>query len=107
MDAVIILNGMVLKNANNLQGVIFNFYLRNLEHYTRKQLKNRPVEGAWVAPLLEQLTLDFGLGHGLKVRETEPQVGLRADNVQPAWDSLSLSSPPLPALSLVLSLKIK
>ena len=58
-----------------------------------------------MAPLFEQPTLDFGIGHGLKVRETEPQVGLRADNVQPAWDSLSLSAPPLPTLSLSLKNK--
>ena len=43
-------------------------------------------------------TLDFGSGHDLMVREFEPQVGIRTDSVEPAWDALSspsLSDPPL------------
>ena len=36
-------------------------------------------------------TLDFGSVHNLTVREFKPCVGLSADSVEPAWDSLSLS----------------
>ena len=46
--------------------------------------------------------LDFGSGHEVTVREFEPRAGLRADSVEPAWDSppLSLSPCPFPPLSL-------
>ena len=37
------------------------------------------------------LTLDFGSGHDLTVRELEPHIRSCADSVEPAWDSLSLS----------------
>ena len=46
------------------------------------------------------LTFDIGSGHDLTVHGIEPCVGLCADSMEPAWDSLSL--PP----SLSLSLKI-
>ena len=36
-------------------------------------------------------TLDSGSGHDLMDRGSEPRSGLRADNAEPAWDSLSLS----------------
>ena len=46
-------------------------------------------------------TLDFGSGHDLRVRRIEPCVGLCADIMEPAWDSLSpflsLSLSPLPS----------
>ena len=47
-----------------------------------------------MAQLVKLLTLDFSSGHGLMVCETEPHVGLCADSIGPAWDSLS------PSLSL-------
>ena len=49
-------------------------------------------------------TLGFGSGHDLTVRGFEPQVRLRPDSPEPAWDSFSpyLSAPP----PLTLSLKI-
>ena len=56
----------------------------------------------------ERPTLGFGSGHGLMVREFESHVGLCADGVEPAWDSLSLS-PSLslcPSRMLCLALKI-
>ena len=37
------------------------------------------------------LTLRFGLGHDLMVREFELHVRLFADSAGPAWDPLSLS----------------
>ena len=59
--------------------------------------------GAWVAQLVKRLTLCFGSGHDLVVPETEPHIGLCANGVEPAWDSLfpsifsSLAHPlPLP-----------
>ena len=60
-----------------------------------------------MAQSVKHLTLDFSSGNDLMVCWMEPQVGLQADSVEPAWDSLfpSLSaSPPIHALSL--SLKI-
>ena len=60
--------------------------------------------GAWVAQLAKHLTLDFGSGHDLMVREFKPQTGLCADSVEPAWDSLS---PSLSLLTHSLSLKNK
>ena len=53
--------------------------------------------------------LGFNSGDDLTVRRFEPHVGLRADGVEPAWDSLSFSFSPSPAhgsLTLSLSLKI-
>ena len=39
------------------------------------------------------LTLDFGSGHDLTVREFEPHFGLCVDSTEPAWDSFSPSMP--------------
>ena len=50
--------------------------------------------GARVAQSVKRPALGFGSAHGLTVRGIEPRVGLRADGVEPAWDSLS------PSLSL-------
>ena len=54
--------------------------------------------------------LIFGSGHDLAVCDIEPHVGLHADSVEPAWDSLS-TLPPLMHVraclrALSLSLKI-
>ena len=54
-------------------------------------ISNNKKLGAWVAHLVELLTLDFGSGHDVMVRGIEPHVGLCTDSVEPAWDSLSLS----------------
>ena len=64
-------------------------------------LKSNTLAVPRVALSLRYLTLDFGSGHDLTVHEMEPQVGLCADGVEPAWDSLSVS------LSLSLSLSVK
>ena len=58
--------------------------------------------GVWVAQSAKHPTLDFGSGHDLIVREFEPHIRLCTDGAEPAWDSLSLSlsAPPLLALSL-------
>ena len=52
--------------------------------------------GAWAAQSAKRPTLGFVSGHDLTVRGFEPRVGLCADSVEPAWDSLSpsLSAPP-------------
>ena len=57
-----------------------------------------------MAQLVKQPALGFSSGHDLTVRGFEPQVGLHAEDVGPAWDSLS---PSLCAHSLlVLSLSL-
>ena len=71
------------------------------------------MRGTWVAQSIERLTLDFGSGHDLMVREFEPPVRLRAGSTVclglslspslPLSLSLSLSSP---AHARALSLKI-
>ena len=56
------------------------------------------------------MTLDFGSGHDLTVREFEPHIGLRTDSVEPAWDSLSPSLPlsrPTPPRNEYINLKKK
>ena len=42
-------------------------------------------------------TFDLGSGHDLTACEIEPQVGLNADSMEPAWDPLSLVLCPSPA----------
>ena len=65
-----------------------------------------------MAQWVKRPTLDVGSGHGLRVCELEPQVGLWADSTEPPWDSVSpsLSAPPLflcaRSLSLSLSLSL-
>ena len=53
-----------------------------------------------------QLFLGFGSGHGLVVMDHTPASG-SALSVEPAWDSLSLSVPPLLVFSLFLKIKLK
>ena len=54
-----------------------------------------------MAQLVKRLTLDFGSGRDLGVREFEPRVRLCTRGVKPAWDLLSL---PLCVQSLSFSL---
>ena len=56
--------------------------------------------------MVKRPTLDFAPSHDLTVCESEPCIGLCADSVEPAWDSLcpSLSAPPLLACMHTLSL---
>ena len=65
-------------------------------------IQNVRIRGAWVAQLVGRLILDVSSGHDLTIRGTEPRVGLCADSVEPAWESLplSLSAPPPLTLSL-------
>ena len=58
------------------------------------------LRGAWVAQSVERPIPDFGSGHDLMVYEIEPRVGLCADSVESAWNSLSFS-PPLPHLCVL------
>ena len=61
---------------------------------------------AGVAQSVKHLTLDFSLGHDLRIHGIEPHVGVCADSAEPAWDSVSLpslSATPLLVLSLFLS----
>ena len=52
--------------------------------------------------MVKRLTLDFDSGHDLTVCGIEPSIGVCADNVESAGNSLSpcLSAPPLHSLSL-------
>ena len=52
-----------------------------------------------------RLTLDFGSGHDLMVRELEPCFGLSAVTAEPDSDPLSPSLSALPLLSLSLKNK--
>ena len=62
-------------------------------HALKKKKKN--LWGTWVAQWVKHLTLDFSLGHDLRVRGFEPRVELCVNCTAPAWDSLcpSLSAP--------------
>ena len=63
-------------------------------------------KAAWVAQLVKRSILHFGSGRDLAVHGFKPCVGLCADSVEPAWDSLApapLSAPPLLMRSLALS----
>ena len=62
--------------------------------------------GAWVAQLVKCPALDIGSDHDLIVRGTEPCIGLCADTVDPAWDSLSPSLSASSPFALFMSLKI-
>ena len=62
----------------------------NLYHQTKNSIQGH----AWMALLVKRPTLDFRLGHDLTLHEIDPHIGLCADSVEPAWDSLS------PSLSL-------
>ena len=55
------------------------------------------IMGTWVAQSVKRATLGFGSGRDLMAHEFEPHIGLHADSMEPAWDSLSpsLSDPPL------------
>ena len=55
-----------------------------------------------MAQSVKALTLDFGSDHALTICEIEPDVGLCADSMEPARDSLSpsLSAPPLLSLKI-------
>ena len=58
------------------------------------------------APSVKHLTLGFSSGHDLMVRGFKPRVGLCADSVEPAWDSLSPSFCTFPACARSLSLSL-
>ena len=65
------------------------------------------IRGAWVARSIKWATLGFGSGHDLQVREFRPCVGLSADSMEPAWDSLSLFLCCSPSLPLKINKKRK
>ena len=71
------------------------FLLRNQQHLPDFPVNlNNEASDAWVAQLVKYPTLDLSSGHDLMVCEFEPRIGLCADSMEPAWDSLS------PSLSL-------
>ena len=62
-------------------------------------LLNGLIRSTWVAPFVRCLTLDSGPGHDLRMVRSTP-VSRSSLGVDPAWDSLSPSFPPLLARSL-------
>ena len=70
-------------------------YLNKQTYQPILQLKESYFGDIWVAQSVMCLTLDFGSGCDLMVCETEPHIVLCTDSVEPAWDSLSPSMPPL------------
>ena len=60
-----------------------------------------------MAQSVKQLTLDFGSGHDLMVREFEPHIRLSAVSTEPAWDPLSPSLSAPPPLMLFLKINLK
>ena len=52
--------------------------------------------GTWVSPLVKCQIPGFGSGHDLIVCEFEIRIPLCVDNMEPAWDSLSLLLLPHP-----------
>ena len=56
-----------------------------------------------MAQSVKHPTLDFSSSHDLLVCEIKPYVGLCANSVESAWDSLSLS----PSLSLKINKHLK
>ena len=57
------------------------------------------MKDTWVAQSVKRPTLDFCSGHDLTIMESSPTLG-SVLGVGLAWDSLSLSAPPLITLSL-------
>ena len=53
--------------------------------------------------VVKRMTLGFSSGHDLTAHGFEPHIGLRADSVEPAWDSLSPSLSPSLAILISLS----
>ena len=74
------------------------------DHMCPHLLKDLIFKGAWVAQSVKRPTLGFGSGHDLMVREFKPLIGLHAACAEPAWDSLSPSLCPSPALACSLFL---
>ena len=62
--------------------------------------------GAWLVQSVKRPTLGLGSRHDLIVGEFKPRVGLCADSMKPAWDSLSPSPSASPPEAPSLSLKI-
>ena len=92
------------------QVTLINKYMYVCMYVLVRKENKKYMQGAWAAQWVKHLTLDFGSGHDLAVCRFEPHIGLCADSVEPAWDSVSCLplSLPLPCLfSLSLSLSQK
>ena len=71
--------------------IIIAMFIEYLLHARDCAFQNYLIWGTWVAQWVKHPTLHFGPGHDLTVCESETRVWLRADSVEPAWDSLPLS----------------
>ena len=63
--------------------VIANIYA-HIKFVKKLALKPGRKRGTWVAQSVKHATLDFGSGHDLMVRGTEPHVGFHVAGVEPA-----------------------
>ena len=79
-----------------------NIYILSINSLKTK-VRNKFIPGVpgWLSLL--SVSLSFGLGNDLRVREFEPHIRLHDDDMKPAWDSVSLSLCPSPAYCLILS----
>ena len=68
------------------------------------ELENHHFRGTWVAQSAKRPTLNFGSGHDLTVHRFKPRIGLWAESMEPAWDSLPLCAHPMFVRACVLSL---
>ena len=71
--------------------------------------KQKCKQGTWVAQSIKRPALDFGSSHDLTVHEIKSHIRFCDDSMAPTWDSLSLSlsAPPPPMCSLLLSQTLK
>ena len=78
-----------------------------------KMLFKTDIQGSGAAQSVKRSTLDFGSGRDLMVHGIEPWIGVLADSMEPAWDSLPLLSlslslsAPLPIHTLSFKINIK
>ena len=78
-----------------------------LDKMGQVRFEGQEIRGTRVARSVGRPPLDFGSGQDLMVSEFEPHIKRRADSVEPAWDSLSLSFCPFSAHECARSLSLK
>ena len=97
---------IIQQGKNGTEEYIKRWFIHSNRAINYNYIKITLISEGPVAQSVEHLALDFSSGHGLKdlhVHIFKSRIGLFADNVEPAWDSLSLllslSAPPLLTLS--------
>ena len=82
------------------KGYYYENQIKCLEKNEDELLKTSCCPGAWVAQLVKHCTVGLGSGHDLTVCEFEPCMGLCAEGMEPAWDSVSPSLCSSPACAV-------